>query len=320
MNENKTLEELKKEHFDWINNTTDIYVVDKDNLVIENDDKPIKLDLDNSYIKTLNKDCNLKLAKSLKPIKCHLNFKNSCQTHNCDIKIILPYKYLITMNNNTVDTNEFNKIIDIYKKDLPRILPSAYYKINNKKIEWTEKVKNELTNGITKENVSKDITKNNNIYMLNLHEFLFKKRQEGGATIKQKEKTVKIKKIKKFLQIFTQAFQSDLTDIIMKIMTNFEFMINEPIYNYYINDNEIICDFHYPKKNIKIWRFYENGDNITSKSDLHIYLYINLTKKSFPDYYLRIYFDDNEYKYLYRRNDLTFEEEEALDNNKVLFI
>ena len=328
-NSKKTLEELKKEHFDWIDKD-DIYVVNEDNLVIENDDKPIKLDLDNSYNKKLNEDCKEKMASLPIPINCHLNFKNSCQTHKCDTKIILPYKYLITINNNKIDEEQFNnEFIDVCKKDFIRILPLAYFKKNNKEIKWSDNIKNELTNGITEEN---SITINNNIYMLNLHNFLFENRQERDATINDNERQLKIKKIKKLLPIFTQALQSDLIDIIMKIMTNFDFFIQTPKYYYYINDNEIICHFFYPKNRIKIAEFYNKGINITSEYDLHIYLYIDLRKKPFPDYYLRIYFDDNEFeinvddevltfgKYLYRNQGLTFKEEKALENTKILFV
>lgn len=322
------LANLKEKHFDWINEK-DIYVVNEDNLVIENDDKPIKLDLDNSYIKKLNDDCKNKIAISPTTINCHLNFKNSCQTHKCDTKIILPYKYLIAVNNDKIDEKQFNEeYIKAYKIDFIRNFSSAYFKINNEEIKWN---KNELTNGITEEN---ELQKNNNIYMLNLHNFLFKNRQEGGATNKEIKN---IEKIKKILPIFTQTLQSELIDIIMKIMTNFEFLIQIPKYNYYINDDEIICYFFYPKDKIKINEFFLKGnDDITSESDLHIYLYIYLEENSFPNYYLRIYFDDNEFeikvdnedltvgKYFYRNQGLTYKEaqkkKKALENNKILFV
>ena len=314
MSETQTLEELKKTHFDWIENK-DIYVVNEDKPEIENDDKPIKLDFDNSYINDLNEDCRAILSKS-PPYKCHLNFKNSCQTHNCDIKLILPYKYLLKIENNQINEEKFNKIIESYIKDMNRNFSTSYFKFNNTKIEWKDNILNELNNQITDQN---GITKNNNIYMLNLHNFLFKKRQEGGATKKDKERQLKIKKI---LPIFTQALQSDLIDIIMKIMTNFDFFIQTPKYYYYINDNEIICHFFYPNDQIKINKYLLQKKIVNSDKDLHIYLYIDLMKKSFPDYYVRVYFDDNEYKYLYRKNGLTFEEEKekAIETNKVLFI
>lgn len=318
MTEIKTFEELKKEHFDWINNINndnDFYVVNKDNnYIIKNDDKPIKLDID--------KDDFEKIYDQFK-------YLNACHTFKCDIKFIIPFKLIVKLDNvnvNNIDEKYLNEtLINKYLKDINRGITNRKYYINNTlKNDTPDKILQNLLNPISIKNSIPVLNDGEKITILeNLDNFLF-----GLFNNYHYDD----KRIKNIFPIFNQDYYNYIL-IILRTISNKMYLITsgrfceKPEQTIFINDEELIF------KEIYSIRIFENPDSLDMKMDendnlfcenkfITILTYIDFTKEN-PDYYIKLIFNDK-YKYAYRKNGLTFEEEEvikeAIKNKKILFI
>jgi len=323
MTESKTLEELKKEHFDWIDKD-DIYVVNEDNLVIENDDKPTKLDFNDS------------LEGNILKIK----YDNICHTFKCDIKFIIPFKtmtMLETTKKYDINKDTLKKMIKDYKTDLNRDAIFRKYYINNNLKNDKDKIKEQL-------NVSEDEFKSTmNISnklneVIKLYKFIF-----GYEIDKTKEDEIKdillLKKLYKFL------FNDELSDTENKTKRLYSVLIimhqgYDSIFSFFlpsisnlkyhiisktcgptkrtmfIKENDLILKTEIPATVI-------NSDNSSKCKDVFIptiFCYINFTEE-FPNYYMKIIFNDKN-KEVYRKNNLTFKEEKVtlMKSGKIIFI
>lgn len=311
MTEIKTFEELKKEHFDWIDNiNNDFYVVNENNnYIIKNDDKPIKLDIDNDDFKT-----NYNKFKYL----------NACHTFKCDIKFIIPFKLIVNLdeNNNIAEKFLNETLINKYLKDINRGITNRKYYINNTlKNDTPDQILQNLLNPITINNsipVLNDVE--NGKILKNLDNFLF------GSFNNYDYDDIRIKNI---FPIFNQDYDH-IIYIIFRTICNNMYVITSgcenPEQTIFINNKELIFEekfsiniFEKQENGILDIKWDENGNNVICENKfITILTYIDFTKKN-PDYYIKLIFNDK-YKYAYRKNSLTFEEEEAIKNKKILFI
>ena len=331
------LEDLKKNHFNWVEDN-DFYTVNENNLTIKNDDKPVKLDFKyNSFFNNLAK----------------IKYENICHTYDCDIKLIIPFKTFVKMTEkHNIDKVALKQIMTQYKKDLERdvILRKYFININNNLKEWDGRdnnnredikkllrVSDEDMNNLSNDKDVKDLYKYifndeinetekteqiiNILLLKKLYKFLF-----NDELDKKENKKICILNILTIMQQEYDAIYSNLFLLISDVKYTLSSVENNRVErSMFLKKDELILKTVIPVASINNTTdgATEICMDINQCKLLTVFTYIKFDEK-LPNYYMKLSFNDME-KIVYRKNSLTYKEGEEtkrkiFEENKIIFI